>query len=258
MTLDDLRQEAWNLARETATVDADRLWSESEMNLYINRVYRFIARETKSIRDSITPSVCRITVAPPTDLAALTSLAATDSWYAQDLAWYNDTGSWLYHQLVSPYSLPLSPLILRIDEAKWTINQWRLTKVSVTKWQTNPWWEQVIATMSTEYATDLDNNRIALNYRTQTSDTLKLHVRRMPLTDLSADTDVPELRLEYHDFMLNGILYWMYSKQDSQTFDAAKALDFKSKFMEDVDYIKQQDTLLDNRLRPNSSLDAFR
>lgn len=80
----------------------------------------------------------------------------------------------------------------------------------------------------------------------------------MPLTDLSADTDVPELRLEYHDFMLNGILYWMYSKQDSQTFDAAKALDFKSKFMEDVDYIKQQDTLLDNRLRPNSSLDAFR
>ena len=258
MTLSEIRDECWDVARETATNDEDRLWSVKEMNRYINRVYRKIAKDTRCIRDSITPSICRITVEPPADLAALTALSATDDYYAQDLAWYNNANSWLHNQLVTPYSVELSPLILRIDEAKWTNVQWKLGKVSVAKWQVNPWWEQVIGTMATEFATDLDNKRLALNYRSTTSDTIRLHVRRMPLRDLTANNDEPEFRIEYHDRFINGVLEQMYSKQDSQAFDQVKALDFGARYREDIDYIKREEEVLDSRLKPNNSMDAFR
>lgn len=257
MTLEDIRQECWDEARETGTNDQDRLWTTSEMNRYINRVYRRIARETKCIRDSVTTSICRITSAPPASLAVLTSLATADSWYAQDLAFYNDSDSWLYQKLVAPYSYPLSPLIVDIDECKWTDRQWRLTKVSASKWRVNPWWEQVVG-MPTEYCTDGDNNRLFVNFRSETSDTLKLAVRRLPLVDLAADSDVPEFRTNYHDFFKHGVLELMYAKQDSQTFDQVKSIDYKNRFLQDLDEIKQQETYINQRLSANYSLDGFR
>jgi len=257
LNLKDIREECWDIARDTATTDSDRLWTTREMNRYINRVYRFIARETKCIRDDITAAICRINVAPPTDLADLTTKAATDPYYAQDLAFYNDPDSWLYQQLVSPYNFPLDPRILDIDEVKWTKRQWRLTHTSVSKWQINPWWEQVIG-MSTEYATDLSNNRFTVNFRNVESDTLKLVVRRLPLVDLINDLDEPEFRTHYHDFIVNGVLYYMYSKQDADTIDKTKASEYYGLYLKDIDEIKQQEVIVNNRLRPNHSTDAFR
>ncbi len=252
MNLRDIREECWDIARETADNDYDRLWSTKEMNRYINRVYRFIARETKCIRDSSDTNT------------ALCMLASTvvpyTSWVPADglnYIWANDPSSWLYQKNVTPYVYALSPLILQVDECKWTIRQWKLLNVSVSKWQTNPWWEQVLG-MPTEFALDLANNTLALNFRSETSDTLRLQVRRMPLTDLVADTDIPEFRTHYHDFMVNGVLAQMYQKQDSQAFDAVKSLDFQGRFLVDVNEIKQQETILTNRLRPNHSTDAFR
>lgn len=257
MTLKEIRDEAWSIARETATNDIDRLWTTAEMNAYINRTYRVIARETKCIRDSLTSAVCRITSAPPADIATLTALAATDEWYAQDLNWYNDANSWLNSRLVAPYSYPLSPLILDVEECKWSTRQWKLTKVSIDKWRTNPWWEQVTG-MPTEFCTDGDNGRLFVNFRSDTADVLKLTVRRLPLSSLVNDDDVPEFRAHYHDYFRYGVLEQMYSKQDSQAFDEVKALDYKALFLKDLDEIKQQETIVTNRLRVNSSLDGFR
>jgi hypothetical protein len=257
MNLSDIRQECWDEARETATNDLDRLWTTSEMNRYINRVYRNIARETKCIRDSITPSICRITSSTPASLVELTARAKTDDFAAQDLAWYNSTDSWLYGHLVAPYSFPLSPLIITVDEVKWTDKQWRLVHVSLKKWQVNPWWEQVIG-MATEYATDGDSKRIFVNFRTTDTDVLKLTVRRLPIVNLIDDEDIPEFKSDYHDFFKNGVLSIMYSKQDSQTFDATKVVDYKKMFLADLDEVKQSEEILDNRLRCSSSLDAFR
>lgn len=250
MTLSELRQEAWDWARETATNDIDRLWSKKEMNRYINRVYRMIARETKCIRDAITPTICQITSTP----IDWTTLVPADG---LDYTWATTEGAWLYQKDVCPYIYTLNPLIIDIDEIKWTNRQWKLTKVSCTKWQTNPWWEQVLG-MPTEYATDLSNGSLALNFRSEVADTLRLQVRRMPLVDLINDTDTPEFRTHYHDFMLNGILSLMYAKQDSQTFDAVKTLDYATKYKVDIDEIKQQESILDQRLKPNNSQDAFR
>lgn len=249
MNLKELRDEAWDIAREVATSDTDRLWTTKEMNRYINRVYRYIAKETRCIRDSETTSLCLID-APVVDYTTYTAGTL-------DYIWANDPTSWLYHQNVCAYKYPLSPLILDIEEVKWTNRQWRLTKVSCKKWQINPWWEQVVG-MPTEYATDLSNNILAVNFRSTTADTLRLQVRRLPLTDLVNDTDEPEFRTNYHDLMINGILWQMYSKQDTQTIDAAKAADYYARYMKDVDEIKQQEAWLDTRLRANSSMDAFR
>jgi hypothetical protein len=257
MNLREIRDEAWAVAREIGTTEATRLWSTKEMNRYINRVYRFIARETRCIRDARTTAVCRIAVTKPVDLAALTALAATDSWAADDLVGYNDATSWLHDQFVAPRVFPLHWSILDIDECKWLGVPWRLTKVSVTKWQNNPRWEQVVG-YPTEYCTDYHTNYIALNFRTTTNDTLCLLVRRLPLLDLINDTDEPEFRINYHDFLLNGVLEQMYNKQDAETFDLAKAADFKIRFASDIDEIKQHETILDQRLKPNHSLSAFR
>lgn len=252
MTLLDIRNEAWEVARDTlagSMVDGDRLWPSAEMNRYINRTYRKIARDTRCIRDASTPAVCQIAVAP---IDYTTYQVGT-----LDYQWANTLGSWMYHLNVAPYLLPLHPSIIDIDEVKWTTQYWKLTHVSVTKWQPNTIWEQVIG-MPTEFATDLQANMIALNYRATTTDTLRLSVKRMPLVDLSADGDIPEFRSEYHDFILAGVLEQMYSKQDIECFDGKKAAEYKAEFLDNIDQIKKQERILNQHLNVNVSLNAFR
>ena len=58
--------------------------------------------------------------------------------------------------------------------------------------------------------------------------------------------------------MVYGVLAYMYEKQDSQAFDQVKALDFKTRFLQDVNEIKQQEVILNTRLNPNYSINAFR
>jgi hypothetical protein len=269
MNLSQIRQECWDIARETATNDLDRLWTKSEMNSYINRTYRHIARETRCIKDDIT---YRISTAPYASYAALQAAAITDPYADEDVARMSNSSSWMYvdpnpagtytarldamAQTYCPYVYALDPKIIDIDEVKWTTRQWRLIKVSVKKWQTNPFWEQVIG-MPTEYATDLGTNKIVLNFRGTTADTLKLVVRRLPLLDLTADTDSPEFRYNYHDYFRYGVLEQMYSKQDTQTIDTAKASEYNAKFRQDIDEIKQSESLLDERLRPNYAMQGF-
>jgi|ERR1019366_2959487 hypothetical protein len=248
MNLLQIRNEAWFVAGDLAKADQDRQWSTFEMNQYINRVYRTIARETKCIKDSITPAICLV----PANVVIYTTYVAG----TQDYIWANSTTSWLYHLDVAPYIYTLNPLIIDVEEVKWTTKQWKLTKVSVTKWQTNPWWEQVIG-MPTEYATDLSNNTIVLNFRATDSDTLRLVVRRMPLVDLIADADIPEIRTHYHDFFKNGVLAQMYMKQ-SEAYDHNKAIDYETRFKQDLNEIKRSESLLNEMLRPNYSTLAFR
>lgn len=277
MTLKELRSEAWDIAREVGTSDSSRLWTTKEMNRYINRIYRHIARETRCIRDARTTAVCRLPVVPPQDLDAFTALAATDPWAADDLERYNDPDSWMYippqdiaggetleqyearwaAATVAPMNYTLHPSILDIDEAKWKVAPWRLTKVSVTKWQANPRWEQIIG-YPIEYCVDYQSGALTLGYRTRNADEICLTVRRLPLVDLVGDSDVPEIRLHYHDFFINGILWQMYSKQDVETFDLETATSYKKRFEADLDEIKQQETIFDQRLKVNYSMSGFR
>jgi hypothetical protein len=204
----------------------------------------------------MTPAVCRIDVTPPADYPALVARAATDVWSADDLAEYNREGSWLHNIFVAPRAYALHPSIIDIDEIKWKNWPWKLTKVSVSKWQKNPYWERV-AGAPTECSTDYQSGYIALNYRTSTADTLLMTVRRLPIVDLISDADIPEIKQSYHDYFINGVLWQMYSKQDSQAFDMKKADQYKADFLSDLDEIKQQEVIYDQRLKANTPMTAF-
>jgi hypothetical protein len=82
-------------------------------------------------------------------------------------------------------------------------------------------------------------------------------VRRLPFTNLSADTDSPEFRHSYHDYFINGVLAQMYSKQDAQAFDMKKAAEYEIAFQKDIDEIKQQETIYEQKLRVNTPMAAF-
>jgi hypothetical protein len=248
MNLEQIREEAWGIARVDTDVDRDRLWTIAEMNRYINRVYRRICKETLCIRDSTTVAVCRID-SVPVDYTTLTP-------GTQDYLWANDPDSWLYHLDVAPYLLDLHPSIIQIDEMKWAKRAWKLRKVSVSKWQENALWEESVG-LPTEYATDLQADKIALNYRDTASDTLRMVVRRLPLVDLVDDLDVPEIRNIYHDRFLHGVLSQMYAKQDVEAFDMNKAETHEAQFLVDIDFIKQEQRELEKKLNPNRASSAF-
>lgn len=55
------------------------------------------------------------------------------------------------------------------------------------------------------------------------NDELCLTVTRMPLSDMSDDSDEPEVRSEAHPAIVQWMLYRAYSKQDSDLFDQRKA-----------------------------------
>ncbi len=249
MNLGEIKEECWAIARDTALDDEDKLWPSAEMDLYANRVYKEIARETLCILDATTVDVCQIASDPVvyTDLVAGTL----------DYIWANDPEAWLYQKNVCPYLYTLHPSIIKIHEVKWTKRQWKLTNVSSSKWQDNVWWEQVIG-MPTEFALDLEAGKLALNFRSESSDVMRLQVSRMPLANLSSDSDVPEIKEAYHQFFFNGMLALMYSKEDVDTINEKKADSYKMNFLKDIDQIKQLETKIHERLRPNYSMGAFR
>jgi len=249
MNLMEIREEAWDEALDISTRDADRFWKKREMNRYINRIYRHIARETRCIRDATTPAVCLIASAPVDyttyDPASL------------DYIWANDPNNTnLYQTDVAPYLHTLHESIIDVDSCEWSLRYYRLTKVSFTKWEDRMHWEWVPG-MPTEYALDMERGKLAVNYRDTESDTLRLKVRRLPLVPLIQDTDVPEFREDYHDMFKHGVLAQMYRKQDAEVYDLNKANDHWGKYLKDVDEIKQAENLLNERLRPNNSLGAF-
>lgn len=224
MTLKEIREECWDVARDTASIDQDRLWPTKEMNRYINRIYRKICKETACLVDSV---------------STFTQISITGS---------NENPAAIY--------IDLDPRILFIEEAKWATGGWFVREVSVSKW-TNPLWE-TFSGPPTEFALDWSVNKLAFNFKPNITDTLKLRVRRMPLVNLVSDTDSPEFKVQYHDYFINGVLWQMYLKQDAEAFDKSKAEEFKQLFLKDLDDMKKEvQSLTHYNLVDNSQL-AFR
>lgn len=89
--------------------------------------------------------------------------------------------------------------------------------------------EAVIDVLEAQFAS---NDRIASGWTlTETKlrfleaprydDTLNMRVVRMPLTDLSDDSDEPEIRRCHHERLIDWVLHKAYLVQDADTFDPA-------------------------------------
>ena len=53
---------------------------------------------------------------------------------------------------------------------------------------------------------------------------------RLPLTDMTADGDVPEINPAYHRSLRFWMLYRAYNKRDAETYDQRRAADALAQF----------------------------
>lgn len=128
----------------------------------------------------------------------------------------------------------LDPLIINVRRCKLSISTYSLSSVRAEEMdRVNPGWESHLGTPTT-YVTDYQSGHIRLYPNPQVGSTLTMTVSRLPVADMAADADKPEIRREYHEGLVQWMLYRAYSKQDSDLFDpnkAAKALnEFEKEF----------------------------
>jgi hypothetical protein len=206
MNLKQIRDECWDIARETSEMDSDRLWSLNEMNAYINRIYRDIARTTKIIIDSTTVSTCQITLSSATPIFALSPLILSvhDCYYC-----------------ATQTSVPISKKLIYVPVICLGVDPMLIT----------------LHATPTYYSLDNATGNITFDTIPLSADVtplLKLRVSRLPLLDLIEDIDIPEFLVKYHDYFKYGVLWLMYSKQDSEAYDLAKASDFYQMYQLDI------------------------
>lgn len=128
----------------------------------------------------------------------------------------------------------LDPRIINVRRVKTSISTYALSPVRAEQMDVvNPGWESHVGTPTT-YVTDYQSGAIRLYPNSQVPLTLSMTVSRLPLADMAANDDEPEIRNEYHEGLVQWMLYRAYSKQDSDLFDpnkAAKALnEFEKEF----------------------------
>ena len=82
--------------------------------------------------------------------------------------------------------------------------------------------------------TDYQSGAVRLYPVPTSDDTLITTVSRLPLRQMEADDDEPEIRAEAHPALVQWMLYRAYSRQDAETFDPKKAsralLEFEREF----------------------------
>jgi hypothetical protein len=76
-----------------------------------------------------------------------------------------------------------------------------------------------------------DRTSIELNFTPDFSGTLRLGMYRLPNTQMTADTDTPEINARYHAKLLDWALHLAYLKTDSDSFDQGKADRHEAEFI---------------------------
>lgn len=118
---------------------------------------------------------------------------------------------------------PLATLdskIIDIKTARMSLDSCQLTPVTVSELPMN--WESDAGTPS-HYVTDYQSGAVRLYPSPVVDDDLLLTVTRMPLADMSAGDDEPEIREEYHEALVQWMLHKAYAKQDADMADPNKS-----------------------------------
>ena len=184
MTLAELRA----LFREEAGDTAEPfLWPNLILNLYANEAQTEACRRGHLLRDSVTTAICQLAVTAGDPI------------------------------------VELDPRILDIQRMRLASQFIQLRGISVQEMDDSiPGWENQSG-LPWRGVTDYQSNAIRLWPSPSANDVLKLSVIRLPLVDMVADTDEPEIRKEYHPQLVQWMLHRAYAKQDSEVFDANKS-----------------------------------
>lgn len=184
MTLGELIASARLQASDTVI---PYLWSDAEWTNYVNDAEREACRRARLIVDSDTAEICSLSLTASTKTIALDPRVL-----------------FIRRAKVSGDVLPLHPVSVRnLDRGR-------------------PGWEDEEGAPKA-YITDMDTGKFRPFPTPDADMTVKLSVCRLPLQNMAAQDDEPEIHARFHDSLIFWMLYQAYSKPDSETMDKQMA-----------------------------------
>ena len=180
-------------------------WSDAEITYYTNQIIWELCEKCRLIKDSSTTAICQISVIADTDL-------------------------YTYDSRILEIEKPIRYGDDRI--AIYPINRTEVFQYSQS-------WETVESGKPTHYMLDYESNKIRLYPIPTENTTLYLTVYRAPSADLVSTTltGTPEIKARYHYYLLEGILYHAYQKDDDNTLDLEQSTRNYQKFQANIEDI---------------------
>lgn len=165
---------------------APYLWSDVELDAYLNEAEREAAIRARLLVDSTTSAVCQITVTADT----------------QDF--------------------PLDPRIFMIRRAKLASESYPLSFIQLNSLDSEyPGWDDSGLPYN-RFTIGLGSDTISLP-KQDVETTLTMTVVREPLAEMNDDEDSPEIPARYHVKLLEWVRYRCYLKPDAETEDKKRA-----------------------------------
>lgn len=190
MNLGELRAE---YRRQMLDVELPQLWSDADINRYLNEAVNEAAIRARIITDEATDAVCKV------DLVA-------------------DT-----------HTYTLSGKILGISRVKIDGQQKPLSRNSREEMDSEyPGWET--QTGDPQIFTELSDGVMRLIPSPWKDGVARLVVWRLPLVAMAADSDVPDIHEKHHFRLIDWARRCGYLKQDSETFDPVAAARYEALF----------------------------
>jgi len=181
--------------------DEDSLWSDAEWTRYANLTEQDAARRCLCLQDNTTDEdanslpICEI---------AITADPSTSEYQ-------------------------ISPLVLTIRHAQLASLNYPLVKDKMFG-LANENLANIPSGTPSMWSWAIRKDYIVLNRLATASDTLKLVVTRLPLVDMSATGDEPEIPEQYHYYLVYGMLARAYLKKDSETYDPNASARMEAEF----------------------------
>ena len=198
-----------SLDDDVGATESQQLWTDTELNGYINEAVEVFCRELPLIIDSST--------AADGDSIALCQITTVDG--TQDYA--------------------LSSKVVSIKRAKISGEVRPLVETEMDLMDKNDsYWDDVSAEYRATplyYLLGKETDKLTLIRCPDDIYTVNLTVQRLPLVDLVEDDNVPEISSGYHRLLLSYILFKAYNKRDVETYSERKATGYRRDHMDDLE-----------------------
>jgi hypothetical protein len=172
--------------------------SDNEIRTWVNQGCKEAARRKHIIVDSSTDSCCKINV-----------VAGTAEYKLDSKVIFVDRV-----RVLEVDGLVLRPVKMELMDVQ------------------RPGWESDVGEPMW-YVVGLNTHKIRLYPIPDKNYTLNLTVKRLPLVDLELPSDEPEFPEEYHQAIVQWVLFRAFSKKDVEIFDAERAAEAKRSFEEE-------------------------
>jgi hypothetical protein len=163
-------------------------WDDRVLNMYIDQGVTEAVMRLEGIRDDSTTSICKI------------NIVAGTSRYAFD------------------------PRIIEVKRVMLALNSLPLQRIFQRDLDNNvAGWQTAVANTPQVYFPDALNNTLDLYPKPLVNDVATINVLRLPLVHLSADTDVPEIEVQWHPGLAHWACHLAYINRDPDTHNKDKA-----------------------------------